>query len=307
MSHANAYSRGAHRMQHRRKHQSRTLMVVALVCIIGGFLPLVGILIIQGINSTNQEQQATTVERQAQAWPAADQKSMVEQAQAYNRRLAKSGQSHIGATESEDGEADYTGKADREYMSLLTGAQGVMGTIRIPKIGVALPIRHGSGNDALNNGAGHLYGTSLPVGGKSTHTVITAHRGVPDKELFTRLDELHKGDVFYLNVAGGTLAYKVIRVQETDPSDTSHVRIEQGKDLATLLTCTPYGVNTRRMLVTGKRVAMPDDAPYVEDAPKDRKPMLVGISATLIVMFVGCSLIPPEKYIHGLHRKGFTY
>lgn len=294
-------------MQHRRKHQSRALMVVALVFIIGGLLPLVGILVIQGTNSTNQEQQATTVERQAQAWPAADKKSMVEQAQAYNRRLAESGQSHIGATEGENGEVDYSGKGDHEYMSLLAGVQGIMGTIRIPKIGVALPIRHGSGSDALNNGAGHLYGTSLPVGGKSTHTVITAHRGVPDKELFTRLDELKKGDVFYLNVAGGTLAYKVIRVQETEPSDTSLVRIEQGKDLATLLTCTPYGVNTQRLLVTGKRVAMPADAPYIEDAPKDRKPMLVGIGATTIVMLVGCSLIPPEKRVHGFHMRGIAH
>ena len=279
-------------------------MIVALACIIGGLLPLAGILIVQGVNSTSQGRQATIVERQVQAWPAVDQKSMVEQAQAYNRRLAEGGQSHIGATESGNGEADYTGKADPEYTSLLAGVQGVMGTIRIPKIGVALPIRHGSGNDALNNGAGHLYGTSLPVGGKSTHAVITAHRGVPDKELFTRLDELKKGDVFYLNVAGGTLAYKVTRVQETDPSDTSLVRIEQGKDLVTLLTCTPYGVNTRRLLVTGKRVSMPDDAPNIEDAPQDCKPLLVGAGTSLTVMFIGCSLIPPEKHVQGLHMKG---
>ena len=122
--------------------------------------------------------------------------------------------------------------------------------------------------------------------------MITAHRGVPDKELFTRLDELHKGDVFYLTVAGRTIAYKVFRIMQVGPQDTSHVRIRKGMDLATLLTCTPYGVNTQRLLVTGRRAAMPDDVPKPEDAPKDMKPLWVGTGVGATVALLGCVTIP---------------
>lgn len=196
---------------------------------------------------------------------------------------------------------DFAAKADKDYWNALKGVQGVMGTIRVPRIGVTLTIRHGSDEEALANGAGHLYGTSLPVGGKNTHTVITAHRGVPDKELFTRLDELRKGDVFYLTVAGRTIAYKVVRIVNVDPSDTSHVRIQKGRDLATLLTCTPYGVNTQRLLVTGERAAMPDDVPKPENAPKDVKPLWVGVAVGVVVALVGLVAVPARPCVIGEH------
>lgn len=291
-----------------RARRSRRLLAAAVTCLILGLVPLTGVLIVQGVNSSHAAAQAERQERAMERWTPAEQRHALAQAHAYNQTLYKSSQHAIGAVmDGRTSEPDFAAKTDKTYWNTLKGPQGVMGTVRIPSIGVTLPIRHGSDEAALANGAGHLYGTSLPVGGKDTHTVITAHRGVPDKELFTRLDELKKGDVFYLNAAGGTLAYRVTRVQETDPSDTSLVRIEQGKDLATLLTCTPYGVNTRRLLVTGKRVSMPDDAPNVEDAPKDRKPLLVGAGTSLTVMFIGCSLIPPEKHVQGLHMKGFAH
>ena len=226
-------------------------------------------------------------------WTPAEQRHALAQARVYNKALTASGQHAIGSiTDPETGAVDFAARADKDYWHALKGAQGLMGTVRIPRIGVTLPIRHGSDETALANGAGHLYGTSLPVGGKSTHTVITAHRGVPDKELFTRLDELHKGDVFYLTVAGRTIAYKVFRIMQVDPQDTSHVRIRKGEDLATLLTCTPYGVNTQRLLVTGRRAAMPDDVPKPEDAPKDRKPLWVGTGVGATVALLGCITIP---------------
>lgn len=237
-------------------------------------------------------------------WTPAEQRHALAQAHAYNRTLYKSNQHAIGAVmDGRTSEPDFAAKTDKTYWNTLKGPQGVMGTIRIPRIGVTLPIRHGSDESALANGAGHLYGTSLPVGGKDTHTVITAHRGVPDKELFTRLDEMRKGDVFYLAAAGRTIAYKVVRTDTVDPQDTSQVRIRKGRDLATLLTCTPYGVNTQRLLVTGERVRMPEDAPRPEDAPWDMKPVWVGLGVGAFVLTVGLIIIPARPTIVGGHLK----
>lgn len=276
-----------------RARRSRRLLAAAVACLILGLVPLTGVLIVQGVNSSRAAAQAERQERAAASWTPAEQRRTLAGARAYNKALTASGQHAIGSiTDPETGAVDFAAKADKTYWRTLKGAQGVMGTVRIPRIGVTLPIRHGSDETALANGAGHLYGTSLPVGGKSTHTVITAHRGVPDKELFTRLDELRKGDVFYLTVAGRTIAYKVFRIMDVDPQDTSHVRIEQGKDLATLLTCTPYGVNTQRLLVTGRRASMPDAAPYLKDAPKDMKPLWVGTGVGATVALLGCVTIP---------------
>lgn len=282
----------------------RRLLATATVCMLLGLLPMLAILALQGVNAHLEAVEAVSHETAQAEWTSAEQRTALRKARAYNRTLYENGQNVIGSLPDPDtGDADFAARTDKEYWSLLNGTQGVMGTIRIPRIGVTLPIRHGSDGNALANGAGHLYGTSLPVGGRNTHTVITAHRGVPDKELFTRLDELRKGDVFYLTVAGRTLAYKVTRIRETSPQDTSLVRVERGRDLATLLTCTPYGVNTRRLLVTGMRVAMPDDAPLPENAPKDMKPLLVGVGVALGVLAVGCIAIPNRPTVIGCHLK----
>lgn len=285
-----------------RRRRGRGLLVCAVACMLLGLLPLTGILAVQGANARQQAAAAAEQERASERRTPAEQRRVLERARAYNRVLARSGQHAIGSiTNPQTGTVDFSAKADKEYWNALKGAQGVMGTVRIPRIGVTLAIRHGSDEAALANGAGHLYGTSLPVGGKSTHTVITAHRGVPDKELFTRLDEVRKGDVFYLTAAGRTLAYKVVRTDTVDPQDTSKVRIQKGRDLATLLTCTPYGVNTRRLLVTGERARMPEDAPYVKDAPRDMKPIWVGVGVGIVIALTGFAAIPANRLITGRH------
>lgn len=286
----------------RRERRSRRLLAAAIAFLILGLVPLAGIIAVQTYNARQAGIQAERQEQAAERWTPAEQRRTIAKADAYNRMIAKSGQHAIGSiTDSRTGAVDFAARADKDYWNALDGAQGVMGTVRIPRIGVTLPIRHGSDESALANGAGHLYGTSLPVGGRSTHTVITAHRGVPDKELFTRLDELKKGDVFYLTVAGRTIAYKVNRIRNVSPQDTSHVRIVKGKDMATLLTCTPYGVNTQRLLVTGERAAMPKDAPYVQDAPKDMKPVWVGVGVGAFVLAAGLAIIPARPTITGGH------
>lgn len=131
---------------------------------------------------------------------------------------------------------------------------GVMGYLEIPRIDVELPIYHGTSEEVLEKGAGHLEATALPIGGKNRHPVISAHRGLPSAELFTRLDEMEIGDWFYLSVLDETLAYEVDKITVIEPEELEFLTPEENRDLLTLLTCTPYGMNTHRLLVRGTRV-----------------------------------------------------
>ena len=131
---------------------------------------------------------------------------------------------------------------------------GAMCTIDIPKIGVYLPVRHGTGAETLERAVGHVMGTSLPVGGAGTHAVLSAHSGLASSKLFSDIDQLEKGDIFYIHVLGDTLVYEVDSINTVVPTDTSLLQIEKGKDYVTLVTCTPFGVNTHRLLVRGHRV-----------------------------------------------------
>ena len=140
---------------------------------------------------------------------------------------------------------------------------GAMAYVDIPKINVCLPVQHGTDADTLERAVGHVVGTSLPVGGSSTHAVLSAHSGMASSKLFSDIDQLAAGDVFYIHVLGEVLAYKVDAINTVLPTDTSLLQIEDGKDYVTLVTCTPFGVNTYRLLVRGHRV------PYVpeQEAP----------------------------------------
>ncbi len=151
--------------------------------------------------------------------------------------------------------AQISEEEDEEYLSCLnlTG-DGMMGYVQIPKIGVKIPIFHTTSESVLQMAAGHLEGSSLPVGGTGTHTVISAHRGLPSAALFTDLDRLEEGDYFLFNILNDTLCYQVDKISVVEPSDTKALMAEEDQDLATLLTCTPYGVNSHRLLVRGHRV-----------------------------------------------------
>lgn len=147
-------------------------------------------------------------------------------------------------------------QADAEYESLLNlNDDGIIGYIEIPEIDVSLPIYHYTYDRVLQKGAGHLFGSSLPVGGSSTHSIISAHRGLPSAKMFTDLNLLEKGDTFEIHVLDRTLTYEVDQIKTIKPNDTSDLGIVEGKDYVTLLTCTPYGVNTDRLIVRGHRVA----------------------------------------------------
>ena len=177
---------------------------------------------------------------------------------------------------------------DPVYMNTLNIAgDEMMGSVEIPKINIKIPIYHTTEEDVLNKGAGHLEGSSLPVGGANTHAVISAHRGLPSASLFTDLDQLKEGDHFLIHVLDETLCYEVDKISVVKPEDTSALAVEDGQDLVTLLTCTPYGVNTERLLVRGHRV------PYVEEEVKEEKTVLSGSSLHtnyLLWVFVGLSV-----------------
>ncbi len=150
-------------------------------------------------------------------------------------------------------------QASEDYHSQLNLiGDGIMGYVEIPVLNVNLPIYHGTDSDSLDAGAGHLLGSSLPVGGENTHSVITAHSGVATQKLFSDLDKLGLGDVFYLQVLGKTLAYQVDEINVVLPHDTSYLGVTEGADQCTLVTCTPFAVNTHRLLVRGSRI------PYTE-------------------------------------------
>ncbi len=142
-----------------------------------------------------------------------------------------------------------------DYDSLLSATpSGVMGRLRVPSVDIDLPIYHGTDDETLTRGVGHLEGTSLPVGGSSQHSVLTAHRGLPEATLFDNLPEVKMGDRFTIEVFGEVLTYEVVDTQVVEPADTGTLRAVEGEDLVTLVTCTPLGINSHRYLVTGTRV-----------------------------------------------------
>ena len=171
--------------------------------------------------------------------------NLIANAKKYNEELYKSQQEQS---------YDMTTLSDDNYKSMLSlnGAE-TMGTIEIPSISVNLPIYHGTSDEVLNFGVGHLQSSSLPVGGKNTRSILTGHRGLPSSKLFTRLDELKKGDMIYISVCGKNLAYKVRDIKTIEPTDLDSLKTEEGEDLISLITCTPYGINTHRLVVTAER------------------------------------------------------
>ncbi len=173
------------------------------------------------------------------------------------RRLLKSAEDYNESLTGgvRDAFSAASGLEDEAYMALLNAAgDGIMGELSIPEIGADMPIYHSTDPAVLRLGAGHVYGTSLPVGGEGTHCALAAHRGLPSARLFTDLPRLEVGDRFLIRVAGQTLTYEVDQVLTVLPEETQHLAAEPGKDLVTLITCTPYGVNTHRLLVRGARV-----------------------------------------------------
>lgn len=176
----------------------------------------------------------------------AERTKMWEDAKSYNQKLAQKAP-HWLLTEEEW--QDYENQLD------VTGT-GIMGYVEIPRINCSLPIYHGTEDAVLSAGIGHIEGSSLPVGGEGTHCVLSGHRGLPSAKLLTDLDRLKEGDVFYLHVLEETMGYKVDQIMTVEPDELKELEIQEQQDLCTLVTCTPYGINSHRMLVRGHRIAI---------------------------------------------------
>lgn len=210
-------------------------------------------------NQLHQSKAVAAYVAQTKDYSKQERKVMLAQARQYNTLLAK--RALLSKTENENDRWVMTADEKQRYDSTLdVNGSGVMGYVTIPSIKVRLPIYHGTDEGILQIATGHIAGSSLPVGGPDTHAVVSGHTGLPSAKLFTGLDKLKKGDTFAFHVLDQTYTYQVDRITTVLPKDLSQLNIESGKDYATLVTCTPYGVNTHRLLVRGHRIPNPETA-----------------------------------------------
>lgn len=255
-------------------------------------------------NTYRQSRLISSYEKNIEEMEPEDFTAQWEKAQALNGTLTKN--SIYGDVFGQDEEE----MQDSEYWQVLNvGGDGVMGYLSIPKINLKVSIYHGTGDEVLQTGVGHLNGTGLPIGGESTHSVLAAHRGLPSARLFTDIDQMKKGDKFYLHILDETLAYQVDQILDMVDKDDMEtlenaLQIEEGKDYVTLFTCTPYGVNSHRLLVRGTRVPYTGEED-IEETPVDTMLravqdyymlyLVLGLSVTLLVILFMKILIKPGK------------
>lgn len=232
-------------------------------------------------NQVHQSRVIATYSKQVEKLDDSENKKMLKAARKYNKSLLK--------------KSDHwklSKKEKKKYESLLdVSGTGIMGYIEVPKIDCSLPIYHGTDEGALQIAIGHLEGSSLPVGGKSTHCVLSGHRGLPSARLFTDLDQMEEGDIFILNILGRKLAYEVDQIRVVLPEEMSDLEIEEGKDLCTLVTCTPYGINTHRLLVRGHRTEyvekkVEEEQKEVQTKKTDIRLMIAGGAGVLILLII---------------------
>ena len=262
----------------KRKHIS-TIFIILIFLVGLGFIsyPTVSNL----WNQAHQSRAIATYSKQVEKLDDSENKKMLKAARKYNKSLLK--------------KSDHwklSKKDKKKYESLLdVSGTGIMGYIEVPKIDCSLPIYHGTDEGALQIAIGHLEGSSLPVGGKSTHCVLSGHRVLPSARLFTDLDQMEEGDIFILNILGRKLAYEVDQIRVVLPEEMSDLEIEEGKDLCTLVTCTPYGINTHRLLVRGHRTEyvekkVAEEKKEVQTKKTDIRLMIAGGAGVLILLII---------------------
>lgn len=238
------------------------------------------------LNSLNSDSEVLSYLDSADDLTNEERAQMLACAKEYNKSL-------IGNVTISDPFAEVDNVSD-DYNSLLSiKGSSVMGTLEIPCINLNLPIYHGTGEDALQNGAGHLSNSSLPVGGVGTHAVLTGHTGVSNKKLFSDVASLKIGDVFFINVLGDKLAYQVDEINTVLPQDTEKLQIDPDHDYVTLVTCTPFGINTHRLLVRGTRISYDEASELTSDVVNDStwnseyiRAVIIGISVMAAILIV---------------------
>lgn len=259
---------------------SRLMTLLIVVVFVAGLSFLLYPTVSNLWNQAHQSRAIATYTEQVEKLDDSSNKEMLKAARKYNKELLK--------------KADHwklSKKDKKKYESLLdVSGTGIMGYIEIPKIACSLPVYHGTDEGALQIAIGHLEGSSLPVGGKSSHCVLSGHRGLPSARLFTDLDQMEEGDTFILNILGHKLAYEVDQIKVVLPEEMSDLEIQEGKDLCTLVTCTPYGINTHRLLVRGHRVKYVEtkvqEQREVSKPKTDTRLVIAGAAVGAVVLFI---------------------
>lgn len=257
--------------------QSKKSTIILLILFFIGL----SVLLYPGIssywNSKTQSEAIIDYESMLAAYKPEDYTAVFDEADRYNEALAA-----LSVPLRE-----YTEIEDMYWKALDVGGTGMIGYITVPKISQELPLYHGTSDSVLSSAVGHFQGTSLPVGGKTTHSVVSAHRGLPTAVLFTHLDRMEEGDTFFFTILDRTITYEVDQVRIVDPDDASLIQIEEGEDYCTLLTCTPYGINTHRLLVRGHQVDTSQASRiYIANEAYRLKPLVVMPIMALPIIFV---------------------
>lgn len=271
-----------------RKHMST---FIAVLIFITGLSLLLYPTVSNYMNSLHQSKVVANYSDKMKKMDKKEKQAEINKAKAYNKTLVLN-----------DARFTPTEEQLAEYKSILNAdGLGMMGYIVIPKIHLKLAISHTVDASVLQVGVGHLEGSSLPVGGKSTHCVLSSHRGLPSAKLFTELDLLKEGDIFYLHVYDQVLSYEVVKIATIEPDDYSLFEIEEGKDLCTLFTCTPYGINTQRLVVRGRRVDNTIDASKLHsDAIKINK-YVVAICIAVLILCIEFTITKGIKKLKRQH------
>lgn len=231
-------------------------------------------------NSLHQSQAIATYADSVENMDEQDYEKLWDAAVSYNQKLFQSGHG-LGLKDEEK----------EEYNELLdVSGTGIMSYIEIPKIKCSLPVYHGTDEGVLQIAVGHIEGSSLPVGGLNTHCVLSGHRGLPSAKLFSNLDKLEEGDIFMIRTLDQTLTYEVDQIRIVLPDEVDDLKIEEGKDLCTLVTCTPYGINTHRLLVRGHRVKYVEtkvqEQREVSKPKTDTRLVIAGAAVGAVVLFI---------------------
>ena len=261
------------------------------ICIaIVAFLLALGMTLYPIISTVYNEKHQSQIHTQYQEQVAQVDDSAIrkekELAHAYNETIRP------GTQNSDAFSSDALSWAAEDYENQLNIAgNGIMGYVIIPSINVHLPIYHGTESESLERGIGHLLGSSLPVGGDTTHSILTAHSGMASQKMFSDLPQLKIGDIFYLEILDETLAYQVDQINTVLPYDVTYLGIEEGRDICTLVTCTPFGVNTHRLLVRGTRIPYEEAEVIVEEILPDVKPVSTWEQEYLKGLYIGLAAV----------------
>lgn len=270
----------------RHKTQKRSpirflALPIAILVFLAGAVTMLYPVVASSLNDWEQTRAAKNYSADRDVIPPASQQASLEAAIEYNNRVGD-----LPLYDAWNGPENPVSPEYNEYLTQLSDGNA-MGQLVIPAIDVNLPMYHGTDEETLEKGIGHLYGTSLPVGGQSAHSVLTGHTGIVSATILNRLDEVELGESIYIRTVGQDLKYEVSDIRVVLPEETDSLQIVKGEDLLTVITCTPYGINSHRLLVTGHRVPMdPNEATVFEEAGSKFDWWMLVVAGAVIIVFI---------------------